>query len=108
MSISVVKCSWVKCGEVLQCSDVLFFFVYRCVYGCMLCILLFNSANYVFLLLGLCIRNFMYVLFCIFCFHRANLHSPATLPEVFPCFFLSCKANAKVYLAKTRQGPRSS
>ena len=21
MSISVVKCSWVKCGEVLQCSD---------------------------------------------------------------------------------------
>jgi len=21
VSISVVKCSWVKCGEVLQCSD---------------------------------------------------------------------------------------
>ena len=21
MSISVVKCNWVKCGEVLQCSD---------------------------------------------------------------------------------------
>jgi hypothetical protein len=23
VSISVLKCSWVKCGEVLQCSDVL-------------------------------------------------------------------------------------
>jgi len=21
MSVSVVKCSWVKCGKVLQCSD---------------------------------------------------------------------------------------
>jgi len=26
----------------------------------------------------------------------ANRHSPATLTEVFPCFFLSCKANARV------------
>jgi hypothetical protein len=31
-------------------------------------------------------------LFCLFCFHRANSHSPATLTEVFLCFFLSCKA----------------
>jgi len=30
-----------------------------------------------------------------------NWHSPATLTEIFPCFFLSCKANAKVELAKT-------
>jgi len=29
-------------------------------------------------------------------FHRANWHSPATLTEGFPCFFLSCKANARV------------
>jgi hypothetical protein len=28
-----------------------------------------------------------------------------TLTEVFPCFFLSCKANAKVKLAKTGHGP---
>jgi len=28
--------------------------------------------------------------------------------EVFPCFFLSCKANAKVYLAKTGHGLHSS
>ena len=43
MSISVVKCSWVKCSEVLQCSGVIFF--YHCVYGCMFCILLFNSVR---------------------------------------------------------------
>jgi len=32
----------------------------------------------------------------------------ATLDEVFPCFFLSCKANARVKLAKTGQGLHSS
>ena len=50
----------------------------------------------------------MYALFCIFCFHRANWHFPTTLTEVYPCFFLSCKANARVYLAKTGHGPHSS
>ena len=33
---------------------------------------------------------------------------PATLTEVFLCFFLSCKANARVYLAKTGHGLHSS
>jgi hypothetical protein len=28
--------------------------------------------------------------------------------RVFPCFFLSCKANARVKLAKTGHGPHSS
>jgi hypothetical protein len=32
----------------------------------------------------------------------------ATLTEVFPCFFLSCKANARVNLAKTGYGLHSS
>ena len=32
----------------------------------------------------------------------------ATLTEVFPCFFLGCKANARVTLAKTGHGPHSS
>ena len=32
----------------------------------------------------------------------------ATLTEVFPCFFLGCKANARVQLAKTGHGPHSS
>jgi hypothetical protein len=31
-----------------------------------------------------------------------------TPTEVFPCFFLSCKANARVKLAKTEHGPHSS
>ena len=46
-------------------------------------------------LLCLCILIVMYALFRIFCFHRANWHSSATLTEVFPCFFPSCKANAR-------------
>jgi hypothetical protein len=61
-----------------------------------------------YFLLCLCILIVMYVLFCIFCFHRANWHSSTTLSEVFPCFFLSCTANARVKLAKTEQGPHSS
>jgi hypothetical protein len=32
-------------------------------------------------------------------------HFSSNLSEVFPCFFLSCKANARVYLAKTGHGP---
>ena len=63
---------------------------------CMFCMLLFNFVNYVLLFLCLCILIVMYVLFCIFCFHRASWHSSATMTEVFPCFFLSCKANARV------------
>ena len=31
-----------------------------------------------------------------------------TLTEVFPCFFLSCKANARVKLPKTGHGPYST
>jgi hypothetical protein len=31
-----------------------------------------------------------------------------TLTDVFPCFFLSCKANARVKLAKTGNGPHST
>jgi hypothetical protein len=36
------------------------------------------------------------------------LYSSAALTEVFPCFFLSCKVNARVYLAKTGHGPHFS
>jgi len=31
-----------------------------------------------------------------------------TLTEFFPCFFLRCKANAKVKFTKTRHGPHFS
>ena len=33
--------------------------------------------------------------------YRASWHSSATLTEVFPCFFPSCKANVRVKPAKT-------
>jgi hypothetical protein len=56
-------------------------------------------------LLCLCILINKYALFCIL---FANWHSPATLTDVFPCFFFRCKANARVYLAKTGHGPHSS
>jgi hypothetical protein len=47
--------------------------------------------------------------YCMFMYpHRASWHSSATLTEGFPCFNLSCKANAWVYVAKTRHGPHSS
>jgi len=75
---------------------VLMVLFYHCVYGCMFCILLFNFVSYAFLLQCLCILIVMYALFCVFYFHRANWHSSATLTEVFPCFFLSCNANARV------------
>ena len=41
--------------------------------------------------------------FCMFMYlHRASWHSSATLTEVFPCFFLSCKAKCQ---GKTRTLP---
>jgi len=40
--------------------------------------------------------------------HPASWHSSDTLTEVFPCFFLSCKADAWVKPAKTGIGPHSS
>jgi hypothetical protein len=86
--ISVVKCSWVKCDEVLQCRDVfwLFFIVFIWLS------VLYTFVSYVFLLSYLCILIDMYALFCIF---FTNWHSAATLTEVFPYFFLTCKANAR-------------
>jgi len=59
---------------------------YHCTYGSVFCGLLFDFENYVFLLLSLCILIIMYVLFCIFCFHRANWHSSAIFIEEFPRF----------------------
>ena len=53
----------------------------------------FNNVIYVFLLYD-CILT---VCLCM-----------TTLTEVFPCFFLSCKANARVKPAKTGHGPHSS
>ena len=57
--------------------------------------LLAKIVLYLFLSLCLCFLIVIHVLF-------------STLTEVFPCFFLSCKANARVYLAKSGHGPDSS
>ena len=47
--------------------------------------------------------------YCMFMYlHHASWPTPATLTEVFPCFFLSCKANARVKPAKTGHGLHSS
>ena len=51
---------------ILSCSYGTIF--YHCIYGCMICMPLFNFVNYVLLLLCLCILIVMYVPFCIFCF----------------------------------------
>jgi hypothetical protein len=54
---------------------------------------LFNNVIYVFLLYDYVFSMYVYV----------------WLPwQVFPCFFLSCKANAWVKPAKTGHGPPSS
>jgi hypothetical protein len=62
---------------------------YQCRYG----LFLFDNVIHVLLLAWLCI---LIVCLCI-----------TTLTEVFPCFFLTCKANARVKPAKMGHGPHS-
>jgi len=66
-------------------------------------VFLFNTAIYVFFIV---MSTYSYCMFVYL--HRASWHSSATLNEVLPCFFLSCKANARVQLAKMGHGPHSS
>jgi hypothetical protein len=80
---------------------------------------LFNTVIYVFLLLCLIVCLCTYCMFaylfyvyvfivclCIFIVPAGTLRLPWR--EVFPCFFLSCKANARVKPAKVAHGPHSS
>ena len=47
--------------------------------------------------------------YCMFMYClRASWRSSAALTEVFPAFFLSCRANARVKPAKMGHGPHSS
>ena len=57
-----------------------------------------------------CLRSYcMFMSYCMLVYlHCASWHSSATLTEGFPCFFLSCKANAEVKSAKMGHGPHSS
>ena len=54
-----------------------------------------------------CSSMYSYCCLCILIVGYVFLDA-ATLTEVFPCFFLGCKANARVILAKTGHGPNSS
>ena len=83
-------------------------------YYCCLCILIVRpcilNVVYVFLLWSMysyCSSMYSYCCLCILIVVYVFLDA-ATLTEVFPCFFLSCKANARVILAKTGHGPHSS
>jgi hypothetical protein len=75
------------------------------------CLILYFMYFYCYVLLYvyapiacLCIYfMFMYSLYV----YRASWHSSATLTEVFPCFFLSCKANARVKPANMGHSPHS-
>ena len=75
--------------------------VVRFVYFCLILYVMYSYCYvYVFILLR---SSVLYILFsCV------NWHSPTTLLKVLPFFSLSCKANARVYLAKTGHGPHSS
>jgi len=59
---------------------------------CCLCILI---VVYVFLLLSM--NSYCYSMYSYRCIRVVYVFlDSATLTEVFPCFFLSCKANARV------------
>jgi len=121
----------VQCSEVLQYSDGLSNKVSNIIRRhidtmklLLICILILSHSIIIFrfyflsMHIGLyscLILQFMYFIvmsiysYCMFMYlHRANWHSSATLTEVFPCFFLSCKANARVKPAKTGHCPHSS
>ena len=62
---------------------------------CCLCILTMSMYSY-------CSSMYSYCCLCVLIVVYVFLDA-ATLTEVFPCFFLGCKANARVILAKTGQ-----
>ena len=83
-------------------------------YYCCLCILIVRpcilNVVYAFLLWSMysyCSSMYSYCCLCILIVVYVFLDT-ATLTEVFPRFFLGCKANARVILAKTGHGPHSS
>ena len=108
----------VKCSEVLQCSDDLSNIIRRHIDNMKLLIIyslgsIFYECIYVCIPVEYCNICIFIVMsrysYCMFrYFHRASWHSSATLTEVLPCFFLSCKANARVKPTKMGHGPHSS
>jgi hypothetical protein len=123
VSTSVVKCSWVKCSESLSnrvpniirryidhtkfaAFMVLLFIIFLRVLFFNHCIFFVHFCLILYVMYSHCCVYVFSVLYILF--HRANWHSSATLTEVSPCFFLSCKTNARLQHAKTGHGPHSS
>ena len=79
------------------------YFLIICILIVVLCILI--VVFYVYLLL-----SSMYTYCCLLCILIVVyvFLDAATLTEVFPCFFLGCKANARVILVKTGHGTHTS
>jgi hypothetical protein len=119
---SEVSISVVKCSDVLQCSDGLSNKVSNIIRSLidnkkllLICILLLSHSfiffRFYFLSTYIWFIPVQYCKLCIWllclCILIVCLRM-ATLTEVFPCFFLSCKANARVKPAKTGHGTHSS
>jgi hypothetical protein len=111
----------VKCSEVLQCSvglrnkvsniirrhadntGLLLIYILLLsqsfIFNVCMVVFRFNSVIYVFLLLCLIVRLYTYCIFMyllyVYIFTVCLCIPSATLTEVFPCFFLSCKANTR-------------
>ena len=123
----------VKCSEVLQCNDGTINKVFNIIIRhidnrklMLICILLllhslifFRSLFYknMVVIYVFVLEEAMYS-YCYLCILIVSLCyswlcvvyvflDAATLTEVFPCFFLGCKANARVNLAKTGHGPHT-
>jgi len=81
----------VKCSEVLQYSDGV-------------CNKVSNIIRNLYIFIVTSVYSY-----CMFMYlHRANWQSSATMSEVFPCFYLNCKANTRVKPAKMGHGLHSS
>ena len=79
-------------------------------FGCFLivCIWLYSFVCFCLIRIPIVILCILIDMFALFCIFFAYWHSPATLAEVFPCLFLSCKIKARVKLAKTGHGQHPS
>jgi len=91
------------CVYVCVCMCVcIYIYIYIYIYMCV-CVCVCIRIIIILCLWGFCnVWVFWYYVYC------TLTEVFLTLTEVFPCFFLSCKANARVKLAKTGHSPHSS